>query len=524
VIAGAVYGGQVCPLLDSLGVWKLGLILFFPLGGAFALRALIEGPLMKRHPPTRHAFVQFSLDLALFSGASLAAAALLRLLYGFGFFQSGLKIALGLFAVGLFAALDLSLERERKIIGKAQHGQASYAPPRCLIPMARKFILVTVSIVVLATAIILLVLIRDLHWLSEQVLTPASFDVLGRSVLIEILFVMGFLLVMVVNLAFSYATNLRLLFGNETDILERVSRGDLSRRVPVVTCDEMGVIAAHTNAMISALRVGRRMSDGLRIAKEVQQNLLPEHAPVIPGLELAGTARFSDETGGDFYDYIGCDDEVCGRIAVAVGDVSGHGIGAALLMAAGRALVRQSAASPGSPALNITAANHHLARDIDNTGRFMTLFFMILDPAMGTATWVNAGHQPPLVYDPADDSFSELRGGDIPLGVTRSWNFHQQTMDLPGPGQIILIGTDGMWEAHNHVGEMFGPARVQRVLRDTADKSAEAILDALMNAVNDFVGATPQEDDITLVVIKGVEPSRQAAPESGTPATGPQMK
>jgi sigma-B regulation protein RsbU (phosphoserine phosphatase) len=335
---------------------------------------------------------------------------------------------------------------------------------------------------------------------------------------------MGFLLVMVVNLAFSYATNLRLLFGNETDILERVSRGDLSRRVPVVTCDEMGVIAAHTNAMISALRVGRRMSDGLRIAKEVQQNLLPEHAPVIPGLELAGTARFSDETGGDFYDYIGCDDEVCGRIAVAVGDVSGHGIGAALLMAAGRALVRQSAASPGSPALNITAANHHLARDIDNTGRFMTLFFMILDPAMGTATWVNAGHQPPLVYDPARDSFSELRGGDIPLGVTRSWTFHQQTMDMPGPGQIILIGTDGMWEAHNHVGEMFGPARVQRVLRDTADKSAEAILDALMNAVNDFVGATPQEDDITLVVIKGVEPSRQAAPESGTPATGPQMK
>jgi sigma-B regulation protein RsbU (phosphoserine phosphatase) len=501
---GAIYGGMVCPLLEALTAPVLGLILLAPLAAAWGLRMLVERPLMERWAPARHARLQLWLDLGLFTAAALATALILRLVHGLGFIESGFKIGFGVFTMGVFASLDLSLERERTVIRAAQAGRASFAPPCHLFPIARQFIVVTTVVLLLSSAIILLVLLRDISWLSEQGLTPASMGHLGRAVLGELLFVMAVLLVLVVNLAVSYARNLRLLFANQTAVLEGVSRGDLSRRVPVVTCDEMGVIAAHTNAMITSLRDGRRMSDGLRIAKEVQQNLLPGFAPTLPGLDMAGAALFSDETGGDFYDYIGCDDEVCGRIAVAVGDVSGHGIGAALLMAAGRALVRQSAGSPGSPARNISSANRHLARDIDDTGRFMTLFYMILDPAEGTATWVNAGHQPPLLYDPVDDSFRELRGRDIPLGVDPQWRFHQETMPLPGPGRILLIGTDGLWEAHNDRGDMFGPARVRRVLRDNADADAQALVRALLTAVADFTGPTPQDDDITLVVIKGV--------------------
>jgi sigma-B regulation protein RsbU (phosphoserine phosphatase) len=505
---GAVYGGQVCPLLGRLTLFRLGLVTLLPLAAAYALRSAIQGPLMRRWPPVRHALVQFSLDLALFTAAGLAAALTLRLVYGFGLPESGLKIFLGVFAIGVFASLDLSLERERTVIYAARKSRASFTShsgqPCRLFPITRKLVVVTTAIVALAAAIIMLVLVRDMRWLSEQGLSAISVESLGRAVLGEVSLVMGVLLVLVVNLAFSYARNLRLLFANETAVLESVSRGDLSQWVPVVTCDELGVIAAHTNAMIAALGDGRRMSDGLRIAKEVQQNLLPDRAPALPGLEMAGAAIFSDETGGDFYDYIGCDEGSCGRTAVAVGDVSGHGIGAALLMAAGRALIRQSAASLGSPASNISTANRHLARDIDDTGRFMTLFFMILDPVEQTATWVNAGHQPPLVFDPASDAFSELRGRDIPLGVDQGWQFHQQTMPLPAPGQIILIGTDGLWEAHDRQGDMFGPDRVRQVVRDNATLEAEDILRALLKAVHGFIGATPQDDDITLVVIKGV--------------------
>lgn len=508
VAMGALYGGQVCPLLERLTPFRLGLVILAPLAAAYALRTLAQGPLLERWPPVRHALVQFCLDLGLFTAGGLAVALILHMAYGLGLMESGFKAFFGIFVIGVFASLDLSLERERAVIRSARKDRSPYyqhsGPPCRPFPITRKLVVMTTAIVALAAASVMLILVRDMRWLSEQGLSAISVESLGRAVLGEVFLVMAALLVLVVNLAFSFARNLRLLFANETAVLESVSRGDLSRRVPVVTCDELGVIAAHTNTMIAALRDGRRMSDGLRIAKEVQQNLLPDSAPLLPGLELAGAALFSDETGGDFYDYIGCDEGTCGRIAVAVGDVSGHGIGAALLMAAGRALIRQSAASPGSPARNISTANRHLARDIDGTGRFMTLFFMILDPAEQTATWVNAGHQPPLVFDPAGDTFSELRGRDIPLGVDQGWRFHQQAMPLPAPGQIILIGTDGLWEAHDRQGDMFGPDRVRQVVRDNASSGAGDILRALLAAVHGFVGANPQDDDITLVVIKGV--------------------
>ncbi|MFH1914932.1 MAG: SpoIIE family protein phosphatase [Pseudomonadota bacterium] len=504
---GAFFGGRVCPLLEGLTASRLWLLPLLPLAAAMLVRALTLRPLLELRHPALRARLQLGLDLALFTSAALATALAVQLAHGFGFMGSGLKMALGVFAIGVFASFDLALEREREVISSAKPrtGPArEHSPPGRVVSIASQFILVTTTIILLAAALLLVVLMRDIQWLSEQGLGPSMPSILGPAVLGELLLVMGALLVLTVNLAVSYARNLRLLFANQTAVLEAVSRGDLSRRVPAVTCDEMGVIAAHTNAMIASLRDGQRLRDGLRIAMEVQQNLLPESAPILPGLELAGAAVFSEETGGDFFDYIGCDEEVCGRMAVAVGDVSGHGIGAALLMAAGRALVRQSAASPGSPARNISTANRHLARDIDGTGRFMTLFYMILDPATGEATWVNAGHQPPLLHDPADDSFRELRGRDIPLGVDREWLFHQETMPLPGPGQTLLIGTDGLWEAQNDRGDMFGPQRVRRVIRDNADAGAHALVRALLDAVADFTGPTPQDDDITLVVVKGV--------------------
>lgn len=492
----------------QLPVWKLGLIILAPLTLCFLLRPVLEPRFIESATPTRRSGLQFRMELALFSAGGLLTALILFALYRFPILASGMKLVLGLFTVGMFAGIDLALAREREVIQAALDGERSYGMPSSLSPLTRKFSLVATVILVLATAIILLVLIRDVKWLAEQDVSFATgemLDMLGRSVLIEVSFVMGLLLLMIINLVFSYARNLRILFDNETTVLERVGRGDLTRKVPVATNDELGVIAGHTNTMINSLREGVRMREGLLIAQEIQQHLLPDAPPDAPGLDIAGYAYFSDETGGDFYDFIPCDHPGCQLVGVLVGDVSGHGIGAALLMAAGRALLRQSIASPEAPAQSIGRVNVELARDIGDTGRFMTLFYMVLDPVTGQGSWVNAGHQPPLFYDHVTDRFNELRGEDIPLGVVEEWQFHERYIELPGPGQIVVISTDGVWEAHSPTGEMFGGQRLRQVIRDHAEDSAQAILTAVVDAVRAFSGDASQEDDITLVVIKGVE-------------------
>lgn len=505
IFGGAVYGGQVCPLMVQLPAWGLGLIILFPMAVAYTLRGPMEARFIDNIPAIKQSMAQFRMELALFFVAGLVMAFILFFLYQFPLLQSGMKLVLGIFTVGIFAALDLSLARERTVIKAALAGSGPFEAPRKLSPLTRRFSLAATFILLLITGIIMLVLVRDIRWLAEQNLTMASIDMLGRSVLLEIVFVMGFLLLMVINLVFSYARNLRILFDNETGVLEGVSQGDLSRRVPVITNDEMGVIAGHTNTMISSLREGVRMREGLRIAKEVQQHFLPDSAPNIPGLDIAGTAHFSDETGGDFYDFIDCEEAQCHLTAVAVGDVSGHGIGAALLMAAGRALIRQSTGSPGAPAQNIATANRHLTRDIEGSGRFMTLFYMVLDPITNHAIWVNAGHQPPLLLNIQSEVFSELKGEDIPLGVVDSWQFHEKYMALPTADQIIFIGTDGVWEAHNENGEMFGSQRLREVIRLNARRSAQEIMDAVIEAVGRHAESSVREDDLTLVVIKGTE-------------------
>lgn len=488
-----------------LPVWELGLTILAPMAAAFGVRGLLEKRLVDSAPPIRQSVMQFRLELGLFFAAGMVTALILLIGYHFPLLQSGMKLVLGIFTVGLFAGLDLALARERQVIHEALAGPASYEPPIRLTPMTRTFSFIATCILLLITAIILLVIVRDVNWLATQELNMDTIGFLSRSVLTEILFVMGFLLVMVINLIFSYARNLRMLFDTETLVLEKVSTGDLTRKVPVTTSNELGVIAGHTNTMISSLREGVRMREGLLIAKEVQQHFLPAQAPEVPGLDIAGASLFSDETGGDFYDFIDCETDACSGMAVVVGDVSGHGIGAALLMASARAIIRQNAATRGSATDNISRANKHLAMDLSETGRFLTLFFMSIHHVIDEVAWINAGHQPPLLYSPDTDDFTELKGNDIPLGVEETWQYTEHRMSLPAPGQILLIGTDGAWEARNPSGEMFGTERIAEIVRENRDQSAREIMDAVCDTVLQFADRDQQEDDLTLVVIKGVE-------------------
>ena len=240
----------------------------------------------------------------------------------------------------------------------------------------------------------------------------------------------------------------------------------------------------------------------LALAGEVQKSLLPSHAPRVPGLDVAGASVASEVAGGDYFDYLEDPDPERRRLTVAVGDISGHGVDAALIMTTARGFLRMRASQPGSPGEIVTAMNRHLADDLYGSGRFMTLFYVRFDPEQGRMQWVRAGHDPAVIYCPVRDAFTDLgRDAGLPLGVIRETSFHEEHGEMH-PGQIIAIGTDGIWEARNRRGEMFGKDRFKATLRSNAAGTAREMLDAVFAAVHEHTGGAKLDDDVTLVVAK----------------------
>jgi len=240
----------------------------------------------------------------------------------------------------------------------------------------------------------------------------------------------------------------------------------------------------------------------VELAGEVQKSLLPKKAPNVPGLDVAGSSVASEIAGGDYFDYLESMDVDHPGLTVAVGDISGHGVDAALLMTTARGFLRMRASQPGTPVQVVTEMNRHLAEDLDGSGRFMTLFYLTLDTEGRTARWVRAGHDPAMIYCPVHDAFTELSAeAGLPLGVTRDSLYSEQANDLLS-GQIIAIGTDGIWESRNREGEMFGKTRFKEAVRVHADRSAQEIMDGVFEAVYAFTEGARAEDDITLVIVK----------------------
>ena len=269
--------------------------------------------------------------------------------------------------------------------------------------------------------------------------------------------------------------------------------------MPVATHDEFGVIAGHTNTMIQGLRHRIQLLTSMKLAEEVQQNLLPKKPPEISGLNIAGTSKYCDQTGGDYYDYFSLPDD---RLGVVVADASGHGVGAALHMTTARAFIRLGVQQyQGAPQL-LDTVNRFLTRDSLETGQFMTAFFLEIDTANKAFKWVRAGHDPAILYDTSKGVFEELSGDGMALGVVEELTFHENTRQGWNPGSILVIGTDGIWEARNQYDEMFGQKRYRDVIRNHAADSAHGIQSAIIDAVETFQGEAVQEDDITLVVVK----------------------
>jgi sigma-B regulation protein RsbU (phosphoserine phosphatase) len=270
----------------------------------------------------------------------------------------------------------------------------------------------------------------------------------------------------------------------------------------------VGELTRSFNLMSSQLKERLRLKEAMSLAMEVQQNLLPASPPLVPGLDIAGRSLYCQETGGDYFDYIPIGGQAGTRLCVAVGDVVGHGISAALLMTTVRALLRCRLNQPGSMAEVVGDVNRLLYRDTAASGGFVTLFLLQVDPAAGSFQWVRAGHDPAVLYCAATDQVQNLGGPGMALGVDDRCDYRSGSRTGLSAGDILLIGTDGAWETRNSKSQQFGKTRVSEMLRRHCHRNAEDILQAILTALADFRGEAIQEDDITLLVIKATEPGR----------------
>jgi serine phosphatase RsbU (regulator of sigma subunit) len=244
----------------------------------------------------------------------------------------------------------------------------------------------------------------------------------------------------------------------------------------------------------------RILRDSLSLAQQVQQRLLPQASPVMAGFDIAGRSIYCDETGGDYFDYLVLPEEV--GFSVVVGDVSGHGIASALLMATARALLRMRASQSGRPSDYITDLNRLLTSDVYDSGQFMTLFFLRLEDTGRRLTWVRAGHEPALIYNASSGSFEELYGRGIAMGIRGSESYREYTRPNLSADELIVIGTDGIWEARDPDDRMFGKERFKDIIRTYSGCTAQAMLEHVIGSVQAFCRGRPFADDVTLVVIQ----------------------
>ena len=295
--------------------------------------------------------------------------------------------------------------------------------------------------------------------------------------------------------------NLSIPFTEIVETLRWVRNGRFDKKVQVTTNDEIGYTGDVINEMTEGLKERQRLQQSLDIAKEVQQNLLPGEDPEIEGLDIAGTSIYCEETGGDYYDYLMTGENGQKKICVVVGDVADHGIPSALLMTTARAFLRQRTSRSGELDQVVSDVNRQLTRDVEDSGRFMTLFICEIDRSNQVIHWVNAGHDPAMIYDREGGKFEELTGNALPLGVSEMTAYQKFDKKIM-PGQIIMMGTDGIWEAQSLKGEMFGKERFKDIIRDNAGRPAKNIIQAVIKAVDRFCHPLEKADDVTLVVTK----------------------
>ena len=290
-----------------------------------------------------------------------------------------------------------------------------------------------------------------------------------------------------------------------------------ARQVNLAVGAARQVAAALESLLLSReAEAAARLEEELRVAREIQTSLLPARLPQLPGWQIAAAWRSARLVGGDFYDFWplargqgtgdrgqgaeGAQRALLPELGFVIADVSDKGMAAALFMALSRSLVRAAALDGSPPATAIERANRWITRDSES-GMFVTLFYGMLEPTSGRLLYTSAGHNPPLHYRVADGSFAELRAPGIALGVLEEIKLHEAEVAL-APGDLLVCYTDGVTEAIDEALQEFGVERLRALIAAQRALGAEALVEAITDAVSRHGQGQPPFDDVTLVVFK----------------------
>ena len=264
---------------------------------------------------------------------------------------------------------------------------------------------------------------------------------------------------------------------------------------------EQSAFALYNAIIYSMANEKKRLDHDLEIARDIQRILLPSEAPAIDGFQISGINVPARLVSGDYFDYIRVDDE---RLGVAIADVSGKGVPASLIMAICRSVLRAEAARNPSPADVLRKVNRQLYPDIKED-MFISMAYLILDHHRDSITLARAGHDAPLLYKQQSQTVTPVKSPGMVVGIDSGNVFDRLTVDFAislERDDCLVLYTDGVTETLNAEGDEFGLDRVIQTVRARANDGAEAIVKKIIQDVRDFTGSLPQNDDITLIVIR----------------------
>ncbi len=330
-----------------------------------------------------------------------------------------------------------------------------------------------------------------------------------RRVLIKTILLASAMFLAAILFSFLFAWLVARFMSRSLDRLEsgmlQVADGKLDVSLePFGNKDEFDRLIVQFNEMITGLRERETLRRDIGEAAHIQSGLLPTAAPKVPGFSISGGIRYCQQAGGDYYDYIDLNREGhTERLwGLAVGDVSGHGVGSALLMCSSRAILRSAAWQGQTDVAGVmNALNEHLVHD-SPMNSFMTMFYAVLDPDRRTLHWTNAGHDPGLLVRPGASEVTHLKSTDIPIGIMSDQPFAPGEPIQFQSGDVLVLGTDGVSQAQDTEGNFFGFDQMTDIVRSHAESSAREIRDAIFNATRNHRRGAPPEDDVTLIVIK----------------------
>ena len=269
-----------------------------------------------------------------------------------------------------------------------------------------------------------------------------------------------------------------------TEASAQLAAGDFRTHIDIRTGDELQILGQAFNEIGPHLQEREQLKRSLELAGAIQRSLLPQENPQLPNFEIAGQCVYCDQSGGDYYDFIALDSPE--RLGIALGDVTGHGIGAALLMATARGIFRSLAVEYQ---LDLAELLNHFNRQFVpdcNSDKFITLFYGILNSQERSLIWASGGHDPALWYQCNNDTFEELSNTGPLLGIIDGVNYRQSGPVNLSSGDILIVGTDGIWEAPNAKQERFGQERLLDLIKRGRDLSAPDLCAGITQAVQNL--------------------------------------